>query len=360
MATGQPLADQRAKAVQRAVTGSSLSTGSARVVEVDEALLKQTIRFQSTAARKRFDASNIAELFPLPPFVEFIGGANTYHYNPGHRRREYVAFAALAKRCLPEDVVFGSPVWGACATPSPDALHEIMRFVEIYGLPKWGGLHACREESFTLSVPGIEPESRPPSTWITAWFRPAGRDICSTSWILRESVLLARALTLKVALEEIRNGTGAHKLERLWEKRRGSPSRLFGDGDAYDGLRLEHMVALSLSHLAGLVNTHIHDAHVVASLERESWPRPKGGTFRASWLRATSAFESPLTGLWLRAFEDMVGTTTNRRCRCGVEFAPARVDQQYCSARCGSRFRNQAKRTRAREIHLDQDGSQYS
>lgn len=264
----------------------------------------------------------------------------------------YVALAALSEACI-GDRGLGADALDACHNPTPDDDELVRKFVARFGLLSWGAGHDCYSERNAvcqLYDDGTRTWGEPISRFLAIAIRLSAESTRwgnSVAWILQEALILRRAMALWSALRRLRTAGDISPLRKLWGWRRGKTVLLFDDGlDHGPGNRWEHMVDDSVISLGRLINMHIREAAPAAALVPKSAWRSGNRSARAYWLRSEINFSAPLVGLWLQFYQDVLRESeSGRSCReCKEVFSPKRIDQDFCSPRCGNRFRQRKHR----------------
>ena len=267
-------------------------------------------------------------------------------------RPAYVALAALSEACS-AGLGLRAEALDACYSPSRDAQELVRLFVARFGLLAWSSTHDCYDERNAICL--IHPSGRPLGDPISR-FREIGLTLAvaepkrwgnAVAWVLQEALLLRRAMALWAALRRLRIGGDLKALRELWGWRHGQSGVLFGDAPELGAqTRWQNMADLSVVWLRSMINAHIGDTAPTAVLDTGSKWQRGGKSVRGFWLKSEMHFSSPLAGLWLQFYQDVLRESeAGRSCHeCGEVFAPKRVDQEFCSQRCGNRYRQRKHR----------------
>jgi hypothetical protein len=335
------------------IVGVSLGHGASRTVRIENLRELESV-FSEKPGIEYFADFDWSEFVPSPDLVEFTNvEGQTATYFPGERTRNavptYVSFAELA-RSITDEFGYGDDARLACAVPTASKLREVERFVARYGLLAWGSEHSCYHEPVVLShrLLGEVHKWDRPSIYCAFFRNAADRYVNSVPWILREALVLRRAIALWNALREVRSGgSGRNALNELWGWQRGKGARLFDHPSfqAQPGERWESVVRISVFALFFLIDSHIEEARAGALMWPETWRRPTGGSYGSAWLKPATTSDTPLILFWLAFFNDILWLTGDRRCGgCGVGFTPRRPNQLHCTPLCGARVRNRRAR----------------
>lgn len=333
------------------MAGVSLKEGRAEILQIDDQGWDSF--FWDIDAWKEGMEVDWKGLTPSPPLVEFfVVPDQSAEYCPADRGPfdvpPYTALLELARR-LPDQERLGAESLAACLAPDPATLDAVRDFTARYGLLNWGDTeHDCFPEDVEVAIGRLEPCSwRVSSSYCLIPRNAQNRYINSVVWILREALVLRRAAALFDAITRVRVGNNRAALDRLWGIERGKVPVLWDEHELPVGSRLDLVVDVSTIRLSHLIDAHLAETQVAAFLIAERWPRARKGTFRAYWIRAGTRFKTPLVGLWLGFFNDLLSISGDRECAgCGIAFSPGRSDQRYCGKLCGARVRNRNARER--------------
>ena len=299
--------------------------------------------------------------FPEEPIVEVVSDERGERFNLLEEPLldgfpAYMSLVALAELSL-KGKGLGDEALDACLSPSEDDLEMVRKFVSKFGLLSWNFRHECFSEM--NAVCPLDEDGTPVSrSKTTSRFYEIDLVLGdfkvpkygnSVSWIFQEALQLRRANELWSSLQHLRLREDIKPLERLWGRRKGTDVRLF---DFWPGRtdRWEELVKDSVYALWWFINSHIREAAPAAVLDMNYRWKRGARSVRGPWIKSETHFPSPLIGLWLQFYKDVLRESkSGRRCdECNEIFAPKRVDQRFCSKRCGGRYRQRKLRLKNR------------
>ena len=298
--------------------------------------------------------------FPGEPLVEMLVAETGSRFSLLDKpildgQPAYVALATLSDVCS-RGLGLGAEALNACYSPSQEAQELVRLFVESFGLLAWHSSHDCYQERNAVcplyahnatSATKEQQTSRIYEIGLIIGKSEPERWANAVAWILQEALLLRRAMALWAALRRLRIGGDLKALRELWGWRHGQSAVLFGDSPELGAqTRWQHMADDSVIWLGRMINAHIREAAPTAALDTGSKWQRGGKSVRGFWLKSEMHFTSPLAGLWLQFYRDVLRESeAGRSCReCGEVFAPKRVDQDFCSQPCGNRYRQRKHR----------------
>lgn len=375
--------DEWQQAVTQAVpqiTGKS-GRGPCEIVMAGQPVTKRPDTWLDVLQSAGIEPSLPAELRPVPPpfapydvgavpCVELLPGGKIELFRlsdaPGFRTGEpaYTALITLSEMHWPNSDDLGEAALAACS--QPDAIERVQKRVQLtlenIGLLTFGDEHDCyAEQNNTEKLRADESatgeyKSRYAIIHHRLYDHDLPRLLNAIPWVLQEALVLRRADVLARALTTLKVRGDRRALDRLWKiNPDGGDLVLFDTYRCPPPPRWEAVAAVSVHVLRAMINAHINAAFMTTGPVDEAFNRvgPRSGrTSRVMgpWLRLETGFNMPLAAFWLQFVDAVLRGTGARLCKeCRNTFEPKRIDQEFCTPRCGGRYQQRQFRQRRKE-----------
>ncbi len=274
----------------------------------------------------------------------------------------YTVLIKLSEMHWPKSDDLGQAALAACSRPANEGVQEaIRRALTNIGLLTFDGNHDCYAEQNNterLRNDGTATgkyESRYAIIHRRSFDDPP-RLLNAIPWVLQEALVLRRADALARALTALKVRGDRRALDRLWKiSPDGGDLMLFDTYHCPPPPRWGAIALFSVYALREMINAHINAAFMTTGPVDEAFNRvgPRSGrTTRVMgpWLRLETGFNMPLAAFWLEFVDAVLRGTGARLCKeCRNTFEPKRIDQEFCTPRCGGRYQQRQFRQRRKE-----------